>query len=74
MSFINPVSVLERNLPRDPEIMFKTILENGIEVKISANNVKYDLEWLVMNNILYKDINIDNETIRNIEKVSSEAR
>lgn len=67
VAFSNPVANLVNYLPRDPKIVFKNILQSGIEVKISAFKVKCALKWFMKNNYLYKNVLVDNAILNEME-------
>lgn len=54
VAFNNQFANLVSTLPRDPKIILRNILQNGMQVKISSYNVKCALEWLIENNVLRK--------------------
>ena len=61
VAFSNPVAEIADSLPRNPNVIFKHILENGKKISIRAENIYNALVWLRKNNELYSNIEINNE-------------
>lgn len=55
-SFTNTVAKLCKVLPRNPNIVFQHIYQNGVKISIDAKKIRGALVWLKNNNELYYDI------------------
>jgi len=72
VSYSNPVAQLRTLLPRDPNLVFKSILKNGCLISISSTHILAALKWLEANNPLYESICYNNNILESIQHQFSE--
>lgn len=63
VSFSNPVAQICNLLPRNPNVVFKSVLDNGQKIEICSQKVVNALNWLRKHNKLYRWITINNESL-----------
>ena len=66
VAFSNPVAQIADSLPRNPNVVFKHILDNGKKIIIRVEVIQKALTWLCKHNELYSDVVINNKMFQTI--------